>query len=253
MILSDLTSVIEPFMLISTRLGLLIAALPVMGFEPSPRKFRAVLTVVLATGFTAGLPAYTPAPSLVLGFACEALMGVTLGITVRTILATLEVAGELMSIQMGFGFNKTVDPLTKSTSGPITRILSLIGGVLFFATGAYRSVLEILGQSFRVVPPGAANFKPDFHNLVVEAGGGMMLAGARIALPLVVVALLTQLSFGLLTKVAPQMNIWGLGFTFIIAFGFVGIIVFMPTFVLETRALLEHAVDQMESMVLAQG
>jgi len=65
--------------------------------------------------------------------------------------------------------------------------------------------------------------------------------------------LLTQLSFGLLTKVAPQMNIWGLGFTFIIAFGFVGIIVFMPTFVLETRALLEHAVDQMESMVLAQG
>ncbi|MED5465591.1 MAG: flagellar biosynthetic protein FliR [Myxococcota bacterium] len=252
MILDGLLGLIEPFMLVSTRLGALITTLPIMGFEPAPKKFRAVLTIVLALGMTASLPGYVPPTSLTLGLLQEALFGATIGLTVRVILATVEMAGELISLQMGFGFNKTVDPLTKSESGPITRILSIITGVLFFATGTYQAVLRALGDSFGAFPPGASTFKPDFKALVLDAGSTMIISGARIALPLVILALIGQMCFGLMTKVAPEMNVWGLGFTFIIGFGFVGIIIFMPTFISESRDLLERSLGYISNMTLGE-
>ena len=238
-----LISLIEPFLLVITRLGGLLALLPVMGFEPSPSRARAVLAIFLGIGMTASLPGYVPPESFFLAMLLEALLGASMGLTARVIMATVEVAGELISIQMGFGFNKTVDPMTKSESGPITRILSIIATVLFFATGAYQSILRTLALSFQTIPPGSSQYKPDFEALVMDVGSFMMIAGARIALPLVLVALMVQVSFGLMTKVAPQMNIWGLGFTFTIAFGFIAVIVFTPTFVAQATALLDKIID----------
>lgn len=243
---------IEPFVLVSMRLGALITTLPLMGFEPSPKRFRATLTIVLALGLTASLPGYVPPTSLALGLLQEALLGATMGLTVRVILATVSMSGELISMQMGFGFNKTVDPITKSESGPVTRILSIITSVLFFATGTYQAVLRALGESFRAYPPGASTFKPDFRALVLDAGSMMIVSGARIALPLVILALISQMCFGLMTKVAPEMNVWGLGFTFIIAFGFVGVIIFMPTFVSEARDLLDRSLGYISNVVLVE-
>ena len=238
-----LISWIEPFMLVLTRLGSLFAFLSVIGFEPAPRRFRVVLAILLTTGMVATLSSYVQPDSLVLALFFEALLGATMGLVARVIMSAVEVAGELISLQIGFGFNKTIDPLTRSESGPITRILSMVMAVMFFVTGAYQSVLKTLALSFQTVPPGASEYRPDFQSIVVETGTVMMVAGARIALPLVLVGVLVQASFGLMTKVAPQMNVWGLGFTFTIAFGFVAMVVFTPTFVSQTAALIEQIVD----------
>lgn len=247
-----LIGLFEPFLLVLTRLAGLLALLPMMGFEPSPSRARAVLAIFLALGMTASLPGYVPPESIAVALMFEALLGASMGITARILMATVEVAGELISIQMGFGFNKTVDPMTKSESGPITRILSIIATVLFFATGAYQSILRTLALSFRTIPPGSSEFRPDFEALVIDTGSTMMIAGARIALPLVLVAFMVQISFGLMTKVAPQMNIWGLGFTFTIAFGFIAVIVFTPTFVGQAAALLDKIVDDVAGLALVR-
>lgn len=240
----------EPFVLVLVRLTGLITFLPVLGFEPSPKRARAVFAIFLAIGMTASLPGYVQPQSMALALLLEALLGASMGLTARVLMATVEVAGELISLQMGFGFNKTVDPMTKTESGPITRILSLVTALLFFATGAYQSVLRTLAMSFQTIPPGASAYQPDFRGLVVESGTTMLFAGARIALPLVLVAFMVQMSFGLMTKVAPQMNIWGLGFSFTIAFGFVGVIVFIPTFVGQAAAILDQVVDDLAAIAM---
>ena len=77
----------------------------------------------------------------------------------------------------------------------------------------------------------------------------MMVSGARIALPLVIVAFITQLSFGMMTKVDTQMNVWGVGFSFTIAFGCIALSTFIPTFVSESNVLLDKAVSSLSELV----
>ena len=113
--------------------------------------------------------------------------------------------------------------------------------MVFFATETHHIVLRALGASFYTFPPGSLLFRPDFMRLIVEGGQRMLETGIRIAAPLVIVALLSQLTFGLLTKIAPQLNIWAVGFSFTIAFGFVGLIVFAPSFLGEVLAIINEA------------
>ncbi len=203
---------------------------------------KAVMALGLSWVMTLSLPHYEVPTSLTAALFFELLLGVALGLTVRMMMASIDFAGELASTQMGFGFNKTVDPLTKTSAGPITRIFTTVAGVLLFVSGGYHEILKGLALSLRTFPPGSMTFTLDYYQLVVVGGHTLISAGMRIALPLLIVAMLTQMTFGIMTKVAPQLNIWFLGFSFTIAVGFFAIIIFAPGLFVEINAQIERAV-----------
>ena len=108
--------------------------------------------------------------SLFLAVAGEFVTGLFLGMLVRVAMAAIEVAGEAAGVQMGFGFQKSMNPLTKEQNGPITNLLFAMAGVLVFVSGVHLEVIRGLALSFHAVPIGAAGMVGNVETLVFLDG-----------------------------------------------------------------------------------
>ena len=231
------------FSLTLIRVSGVMAGFPVFGFEVAPAQMRILFAILLSFVFTSAMGPVPMPDSLFLAAAGEFFTGLFLGMLVRVAMAAIEVAGEAAGVQMGFGFQKSMNPLSKEQNGPITNMLFAIAGVLVFVSGVHLEVIRGLALSFQAVPIGAAGFVGNVETLVFDSATEMMAAGFRISLPLMIVAMLTQLSFGFLTRVAPQLNVWALGFAFMIAMGFVALLLFAPYLVREIEAVMDRGMN----------
>ncbi len=247
MIGPDLHLLAVAFALVLTRVSGLMVTVPFLSIEIAPVRTRAALALVLAGLLTFGAPSAAAevrsVGALAVAMLGELLLGALTGLVVRIALAAAELAGEVVGMQMGFGFARTVNPLMEEQSGALTRLISVTAGLLFFLTGAHRLVVGALAQSLHAVPAGSVSPEPGWSEMLVDQGGAMFVAGLRIALPLVVTVMASHMVFGLLTRVAPQLNLWAVGFLVSISVGLLGLTVFAPALVVEVRTTLEDGVS----------
>jgi flagellar biosynthetic protein FliR len=220
-----------------------MAGFPIFGFEVAPIPMRVLFAVSLSIAMTASLGSIPMPESLAMAAMGEFVTGAFLGLLVRTAMAAIEIAGEAAGVQMGFGFQKSMNPLSKEQNGPVTNLLFAIAGVLVFVSGAHLETIKGLALSFQALPPGVLGFTGDVELLVFDVASDMLASGFRMCLPLMIVALLTQLSFGFLTRVAPQLNVWALGFAFMIGVGFIALLLFSPFLVREITATIDRGIE----------
>jgi len=238
-----------PFMLVLARVTGMFVALPLLAVEIAPIRVRGAMAVLLSLVMTLSLPAVAVAELQPLGIALEFLAGAFMGLVVRVTLASAELAGEVAGMQMGFGFAQLVDPRTRENTGVLTQLLGAVAGLLLFVTGAHHQIMRALMESLRndrldAWAAGGVNFE-----LLMGRGADLFVSGMRIALPLVSVALLSQVVFALLTRVAPQLNLWGIGFLVTIGMGLVALALFAPVMFAELNVLLERGVLDLATMV----
>ena len=240
---------VVPFLLALVRLSAFMAALPVFASETAPLRVRAAFAVTLAGVLVAASPAIvgaelSPAPLLV-----EALIGALLGLIVRLVLAAVELAAELLSLQMGLGFAQLVDPLSGGSASPLGALLAVAPGAALFASDAHLTLVRGLAHSTVRVPLGAGHFDLGRLEVLVRSAAGLFKDGVRIALPIAAVLFGGQLAFALLTKVAPQLNVWALGFLATSGLALAALAVGAPTLIHEIVALLRQGTVAMAEAV----
>ncbi len=239
------------FVLVLGRTTGLFLALPLLSGELVPIGLRALVACALAAAL---LPGAGPAPqvgpgigSLALAVGGELALGVVMGLTARLLLAAVEIAGDLAGMTMGLGFGQIIDPTSGEPDIVVRRLFGLAGGWIFFAVGGLTVMLRQLGSSFASMPPGSVVARAAWAEWVVDGVSGMMVTGVRLALPLVAVGLATQLVFGMLGRVAPQLNLWGVGFLISVGLGLVALLLFAPLLVDELRALFDEGLGSLGS------
>lgn len=241
--LSGMEALVITYGMVLARVGGVAVALPIFSFEVAPVVFRVMFSMMLSAALFAMMPA-TPLPeSIAPALAMEFLTGAFLGMIVRLAVAAVEVAGELAGVQMGFGFQKTVNPLSMEQNGPITNVLYAMAGVLFFTTESHHQVIRGLALSMNTMPIGHTIFRGDVQSLALDNGANMLESGFLLSLPLIMVSVITQLCFGLLTRVAPQLNVFALGFAFMIGVGFWALILFAPQVGWSVQQLLDRSLE----------
>lgn len=245
---ANLQVLLVPFALLVCRFGGLFLALPVFSTQAAPRTMRVALSVTLAIAFVSAMPhAVFDLPVSALAFAAvsEVVLGYAVGFVARLVIGAIEFAAELAGMQMGFGFAQTMDPLTRQSSGPVTQLMTICGGLMFLAVGGHHLVLRAMSQLLRVVPLGTVtDLSGPWMLRTVDLGGEVFLSGVRIAAPLLFVAFATHVIFGLLTRVAPQLNVWALGFLFSIFIGLVAMILLSPVLGEELEVLVGSGLRQ---------
>ena len=241
-------SVITTFVLVLTRVSGLMLALPPLGAEVAPLRVRIAVALALAALLTPVAPLAPGDIEIVAAVPLELLAGAGMGLAVRLALAAVELAGEVVGMQAGFGFSRAVDPLQHESSGLVSRVLTLVGGLLLFATGAHLAIFEALGRSLTTLPPGAWGWRRGAAEILLDRAGLIFAEGLRIALPLVLLVFATQLSFGFMTRVAPQLNLWGLGFLVTIGVGVGALWTFAPHLVREMVLLVERSLLTVSSL-----
>ncbi|NHZ65759.1 flagellar biosynthetic protein FliR [Massilia genomosp. 1] len=215
-----------------TRILGLITAAPLFGNASVPVPVKIALGVLLASIIAPAIPALPAADPLsmagLLILVQELLIGVAMGFAIRLVFAAIEMAGEICSLTMGLGFASFFDPLTKGRSSAVSQFLALIATMAFLAANAHLVLLEALAESFITMPISATPMSSSAEWEMAKWGGLIFSAGLHLSLPIVAALLITQVALGILTRAAPQLNIFGIGFPITLGVGMLVIVMVLP-------------------------
>ena len=210
----------------------LIAAAPLFGNAAGPATVKvalgALLAMIIAPGVPA-LPAVNPMslPGLLI-LTQEMLVGLAMGFTIRIVFSAIEMAGEISSLTMGLGFASFFDPQTKGRSSAISQFLVMLATLMFLTVNGHLVLLAALAESFVSLPISASPISGGGFQQLAAWGGEIFRSGLQIALPVIAALLLTNVALGILTRAAPQLNIFGIGFPVTLGVGLLVIGMVLP-------------------------
>ncbi len=163
----------------------------------------------------------------------------------RLVFATLELAGELIGLQMGLSFAGFFSPATAQAQNAIASFLSLLALLMFLAIDGHLMVVHALAESFRVFPLHDVSAAPVSFDLLVRLAADMFSIALTLALPFLSVMLLVNIVLGVLARVAPQLNIFAVGFPMTIMVGLGVLFLLLPYIQTPLVAALEHSLSAM--------
>lgn len=232
-----------------SRILAFVSTAPLWGTGGLPRRLRLMLGLGLAIAVTPTLPAMpavSPATWQGIGLiAQQMLIGIGMGLAARIIFAAVDIAGEFIGFQMGLSFATAYDPLNSSQTPVISEFLGLINMLLFLAVNGHLMFIATLVQSFYVLPVGQDVLGSASWLNLVELGGKMFATGLLLSLPVIVALMITNLALAVLTRAAPQLNIFALGFPLTLIGGFVALAITMNYLATPLQHMYEFALNAM--------
>lgn len=198
------------------RILALLAAAPMFAHRSVPRRVRIGLALLLTLLVAPALPAYAPVSPFsaegVLLVVQQVLVGGALGLAVHIAFAAVGLAGDMVGLQMGLSFAAFVDPVNAEQSPIIGSFLTMTLMLVFLAINGHLLIVAALVDSFTTVPPTITGVRWVDAWRIAETGASLFAQGLTVALPVIGAMLLTNLAFGILTRTAPQLNLFAVGF-----------------------------------------
>jgi flagellar biosynthetic protein FliR len=206
---------LEVLLLATVRMTAFLVVAPPFEHHAFPARIKAMLGVGLGLAVTqrvsAGYVARDTA-GFFTGVVLELVTGLVLGFLVMLVFAAVQSAGSLIDLFSGFQMAQAFDPQMMVNGAQFTRLLQMAALALLFASDGYQLVIGGLTGSFTALPlAGGLDFSQPVQAMT-SAVTGMFLAAVQIAGPLLVVLFLADVGLGLLTRVAPALNAFSLGF-----------------------------------------
>jgi flagellar biosynthetic protein FliR len=204
------------------RISSFFMAIPLLGTQLVPARIRlglALVVTILVAPLLPPMPVYDGlSPAVFLIVVQQLLIGTALGFIVQVLFQLFIVAAQMISSQMGLGFASVSDPTNGVTVVVLSQLYLMIVMMLFLAMDGHLVLIDIIVGSFYMLPvgeslPGSVLWQ------VASAGSWMFAGGLLLALPAVIALLVVNFAFGIMTKAAPQLNIFAIGFPFTMLFG----------------------------------
>lgn len=227
------------------RILALFIADPFFGHRSLPRRVRVGFAVILALVVAPVLPPFPAVPldsGLAWVMAAQQLMiGAILGFGMRLALAAVDMAGNQMSLGMGFSFATFFDPQNGASTPVISQFLTIFALLVFLAINGHLMVISALVESFRILPIGTG-MAPGGFRALAAMGGQVFLVGMVLALPVIAAVLIVNVAMGILTRAAPQLNIFAVGFPLMIVAGLFVLLTALPNLAPPIAKLWEEGV-----------
>ncbi|MDP4334621.1 flagellar biosynthetic protein FliR [Curtobacterium sp. A7_M15] len=206
---------LEATMLAGVRLVAFFVIAPPFSYRAFPATVKVILGIALAVGVAprvaVGYESLDTGPFL-LALLTQLLVGLALGFLVFLVFAAVQSAGALIDLFGGFTLAQAYDPQSQVNGAQFTRLFQMAALALLFASGGYQLIVAGLVRSFDAVPLTGTFDLGGLASVLVTALTQMFLSSLQIAGPLVVVLFLADVGLGLLTRVAPALNAFQMGF-----------------------------------------
>jgi flagellar biosynthetic protein FliR len=217
------------------RIGGFVMTAPLLSGPTVPARVKLIMTLGLVI-LIAPLAVQPPNLSIFSGdglFAAvqEILIGTAIGLVVQLAFEALTLAGQTVSMTMGLGFATLVDPQHGAQTTVIGQIFMIFAMLVYLSVDGHLVLIGALADSFRSLPIGATHIGPQFFSAVASWGAQVFATGLLIALPAVVALIIVNAALGVVSRAAPQLNLFGVGFAitilaglFVLLVGFDGIV-----------------------------
>jgi len=231
------------------RIGALLMASPLFGARTFPVRQRILLALLVSLLIAPLLP---PIPMIhalsAEGFlitAQQIAVGVAMGFILQMVFAAMVVAGQTIATSMGLGFAATIDPQNGVQVPVVSQYFLILATLVFLALNGHLVLIETIVESFYLWPIASGGLPENLMMQTVTWISAVFKGALLIALPAVAAILLVNLAFGVMTRAAPQINIFAVGFPITIIAGFIMILLSLPVFLPQFTTLLEAGFLQM--------
>lgn len=169
----------------------------------------------------------------------ETLIGVLMGFSIRIVFAAIDIAGELIGMQMGLSFAVLYDPQTAGQTPVITNFIALITTLVFLASNGHLLTLSLLAESYTLLPVSGTPFAADSLRTLVASGTVLFSFGLLISMPIIAALLIANIGLGVLARVAPTLNLFAIGFVVTMIAGFSVLTLSLPYIGMALERLFE--------------
>jgi len=197
------------------RIGACLMVAPVFGARFVPARTRIILAVAITALVVPLIPAPTIAPFSPQGFVVvfqQLLIGVAFGFALQVVFDALALAGQLLANSMGLSFAFNIDPLRGSSTPALGQLYVILATLTFLALGGHVALIEMLVAGLYSLPIGTTGLGQEGLWGLILWGGTLFSGAIGIALPGVTALLIVNLAFGVVSRAAPSLNLFAVGF-----------------------------------------
>lgn len=235
------------------RVGAFFTIMPILSTQLVPTQIRLGLALAVTLVIA---PLVEPVPAIellslpsFLIIAQQILVGLAMGFVLQLLFHVFVVGGQMVAMQNGLGFATLVDPVNGVNVASISQIYLMTVNLLFFALNGHLAVMYLLGTSFEHIPISNVGLPIDNLLELVRLASWMFSGAMLVALPSIIALLVVNLSFGVISRAAPQMNIIAIGFPFTMVLGLVIIWLGLGNVFPQYEKLSDDAFNYLREMV----
>jgi len=207
------------------RIGALVMVMPVLGGAFVPAKVRVLLALALTLVIAPALP---DSPTLelmslsgLMTILRELLIGVAIGFVVQLVFDAISLGGQVISMSMGLGFAVLVDRQHGINIPVLGQLFMMLGMLMFLSLDGHLTIIRLLADSFQLLPITASGLSQVALGEILQWSGQVFVVAAKIALPAITALVCVNLSFGVMSRAAPTLNLFAVGFPIAMLLGFV--------------------------------
>jgi flagellar biosynthetic protein FliR len=212
----ELGKILMAVVLVGVRVSGLLIFAPVLGGEALPSRVKIGLAIALtALLYPACAPHVVTASAtlpnwlaLVVG---ELTVGLLLGLSLHFVFDAMQLAGQVLGVQVGFGLVNVIDPQTQVDTPVLSTFHQMIATLIFLRLDVHHWLLRGVARSFAYVPPGEVAASSNLASSVLHAAGALWLAGLQIAAPALFATMLADVALGFVGKASPQLPVLFVG------------------------------------------
>ncbi len=204
------------FFLVLARVSPLFVLAPLFSSKMLPPQVRALVAIGIAFGLTPIATHGQRIPTQPLEVAALMVEGMLVGLSfafaVGALFAAVQSAGALTDMMAGFSFGQLVDPINGNQGGVLTQLYGLVGLATFLAIGGDAWMLRGLTRTFALVPLTRGPRIASLTGAAVETFGSIFTGAIEVAAPALLALVITDVAFGMVSRVVPQLNVFAVGF-----------------------------------------
>ena len=250
---ADLNAWIAAVLWPLTRILALMTTAPLLGNQKVPVAVKIGLAVLITAAVAPNidaLPAIDPASGAgLLVLVNQLLIGMAMGFAMQLVFTAVEMAGEFIAMQMGLGFAVFYDPQSAGQTPVIGQFLGLLATLVFLAINGHLLMVTVMAESFTALPVAGTALSAFGWNTVASFGAKIFLAALLMSLPIIVTLLAVNLALGVLTRSAPQLNIFAIGFPITLTVGMGLLMLALPHLTPQFERLMQDGLGMMLQVV----
>ncbi|NOQ81655.1 MAG: flagellar biosynthetic protein FliR [Methylophaga sp.] len=240
------------------RIAALVMAAPIFSSNFVNTRSRLLIAIAISIAIVPSIPDSAPAIEPLSGaglliVAHQILIGACMGFMLQLLFNAFIIGGQIIAMQMGLGFASMVDPQNGVTVPVISQFYLIFVTLIFISLNGHLILLQVLAESFITIPVMPSGLPhTSFRDLVGQASW-MYASGVLVALPAIGSLMMVNLAFGILSRAAPQISPFSIGFPMTIILGFAIIFVTLPSMANHMLTMSDHILQMIRLLVQPDG
>jgi flagellar biosynthetic protein FliR len=239
-----------------TRILGVITVAPILGDTAVPNQVKLGFGVMLTLIIVPTLPALPQFEIFsfqgLLILIQQLIIGLAIGFSMRLVFAAVQMAGQLIGMSMGLGFASFFDPQSQGQSTAVSQFLMLLAMLVFLSLDGHLMMVSAIANSFVTMPISVNGLGINPMKMVMW-GEMIFSSGLLLAMPVVAALLVTNMALGVLTRTAPQLNLFGIGFPITLSIGILVLALSLQGMLSPIEQLIQSGISNMQQVATSSA